>query len=359
MSGHHQLDAPSFPKSSQVALYLSISISVAIISTAILHISHDLDHLFRVHVAVAAVFAASGLLQNSTSASKYVYVITGSISWYGVLYSFVSSESHIEAHHYFQPEILIAFLTYAGSLLTIPEVENIRSILYNPLYNSAGLICLLAYFWIAESYFARTKNEFFIDSVMNKMPPRLVDFTLFLDHRISYSVVLISSHYCNVLFLWMILRNSELSDDSEEKYKIDHDTIEEELRYAVRQKIDNKKKNDEMDINMRVSFNADSNTENSRVNHSPAPTPTPINIGSAKNIKRNYNAEIDSESSLPDDCIEISYDDAMLLSGDSSALPSFPTSNMPENSSNAFDSNCSERDNVSVMKEGKYEHGSA
>ena len=80
---------------------------------------------------------------------------------------------------------------------------------------------------------------------------------------------------------------------------------------------------------------------------------------SAKNIKRDYNSEIDSESSLPDDCIEISYDDAMLLSGDCSAIPPIPTSNMPENSSNAFNSNSSERDNVSVMKEGKYEHGSA
>ena len=124
-------------------------------------------------------------------------------------------------------------------------------------------------------------------------------------------------------------------------------------------------KNDETDINMRVSSNAESYTENTRVNHSPTPDPAPaiavasINISSAKNIKRNYNSEIDSESSLPDDCIEISYDDAMLLSGDCSALPPIPTSNMPENSSNAFDSNSSERDNVSVMKEGKYEHGSA
>ena len=67
----------------------------------------------------------------------------------------------------------------------------------------------------------------------------------------------------------------------------------------------------------------------------------------SKKAVRSYT---DSDSALPEDCTEISYDDAVLLSGDSDP---FPTPLSLPHTYGSGDNNSS----VGAMREGNYEHG--
>ena len=282
-------------KSIDVIQALCFAISVAITVAGIFHIYEVTNGIFRVHVAIAAVFASSGLFISKKSIAKSLYFIAGSLTWYGVFYSFISSESHLMPHHYLQPEILIAFLSFAGSILTLPDIEDVKMMLLHPVYNSSGLVCLLVYFWIVELYFVEQSHDFFVDSVMNKMPLRLADFTLFSDHRISYSVALILSHYCYISFLYVVTFYSPAPENQSEKIGMNSNgAINQELVNKMKLKIDH--------LKGRLSS-----------------TRTGINIppisDKLNHVPKNNQNVTHTESELPEDCLEISYEDAILLSG--------------------------------------------
>ena len=289
------MDVETRTKSLLVIQALSWTIFVIITTAGVLHTYLHTNGVCRVHVAIAALFSFSGLLMRCYSKANCVYFVTGSLTWYGVFYCFISSDSHFMPHHYIQPEVLIAFLSFAGSLLTLPDIEDIKPMLFSPLYNSSGIVCLLLYFWMAESYFVEQKYDFFIDSIMSKMPPRLIDFKLFSDHRLSYSMVLISSHYCNILFLYVITVYSTSQENHLEVSEEDQsDAMNIDLSGRIQSKID------------QIRIMKDDPTKTivptlrSKMNG--------VTSGSSRKI-------VQSESELPEDCFEISYEDAVLLSG--------------------------------------------
>ena len=283
-------------KSQLVIQALSWTIVVTIIIAGILHTCLNTDGVFRVHVAIAALFSLSGLLISSNTKVNGVYFISGSLTWYGIFYCFISSDSHFMPHHYIQPEVLIAFLSFAGSLLTLPDIEDIKPMLFNPLYNTSGIVCLLVYFWVVELYFVKQEHDFFINSIMSKMPPRLIEFKLFTDHRLSYSMVLVSSHYCNILFLYVITIYSTTQENQLEVSEEDQsDAMKIDFSSRIKSKIDQLKI-----LNDGPTTKPILASERSKIDRG--------TLGSSRKI-------VQSESELPDDCFEISYEDAVLLSG--------------------------------------------
>ena len=282
-------------KSQLVIQALSWTIVVTIIIAGILHTCLNTDGVFRVHVAIAALFSLSGLLISNDTKVNGLYFISGSLTWYGIFYSFISSDFHFMPHHYIQPEVLIAFLSFAGSLLTLPDIEDIKPMLFNPLYNTSGIACLLVYFWVVELYFVKQEHDFFIDSIMSKMPPRLIEFKLFTDHRLSYSMVLISSHYCNILFLYVITIYSTQENQLEVSEEDQSDAMKIDFSSRIKLKIDQLKNMKDGPTTKPILSSERSKTDRGT-------------LGSSRKI-------VQSESELPDDCFEISYEDAVLLSG--------------------------------------------
>jgi hypothetical protein len=302
------------PDSDFVIQSLSILILLIVATAGLLHLFHDQSDLFTVHVAIAAIFAMSGLLIKKVPAAKYAFVIAGSVTWYGLLYSFVSSESQAGWQYYIRPEILIAFLSFSMALLTIPETAALKSLMSHPLLNSTGLLLLLTYFWVVELYFVNQSHEFFLDSVMNKAPLRLDDIELFSDHRITYSVILASSHYCNVAFFWILTGQQEdaiISSDSEGEEK----EIVQKLKNEIRQKINNRKsRKTTFQFTPTDSQSTESSGLNSIADTQPDMEENSFNQTRNSDIKTEKNLYLAAE--LPEDCLEISYDDAVQLTGD-------------------------------------------
>ena len=303
------------PDSVFVIQSLSILILLIIATAGLLHLSHDQSDLFNVHVAIAAIFAMSGLLITKIPAAKYAYIVAGSVTWYGLLYSFVSSESQAGWQYYIRPEILIAFLSFSMALLTIPETTALKSLMLHPLLNSTGLLLLLTYFWIVELYFVNQRHEFFLESVMSKTPLRLTDIELFSDHRITYTVILASSHYCNIAFFWIIT-----SQQGDNIISSDTDGEEEEiiqkLKNEIKQKINNRKTNKTtFQSTTAVSQSTANSTLNIDVNIHTEMKDNSFNQPLNNEIKTDKNLPYIA-SELPQDCLEISYDDAVQLTGD-------------------------------------------
>ena len=298
-----------------VVRYLSLSIMCVIIVAAVLRVSHDFYDIFRVHMAIAALLSLSGILISTIPEAKYVYVATGCLSWYGVFYSYVSSESQLMWHHYFRPEIFVAFLSFAGSLLTIPELDDAKKLIMHPIMNTSGLACLLAYFWIVELYFVKEDHDFFVDSVMHKMPHRLTDISTEWDHKMLYSLILIVSHYSSVLLMWM------MSVDGGGGQNIPGTTPEvddsNKLMEIIQQRVSSRKRNTEENSHGIASsqpkssalngdnLNGDTlNSDNSKNTKTATSTPPYVN-----------RSDQNEQSELPSDCLEISFDDAIYLTG--------------------------------------------
>jgi hypothetical protein len=292
---------------------LSILILLIIATAGLLHLSHDQSDLFTVHVAIAAIFAMSGLLITKVPAAKYAYIIAGSVTWYGVLYSFVSSESQAGWRYYIRPEILIAFLSFSMALLTIPETTALMSLMLRPLLNSTGVVLLLTYFWVVELYFVNQSHEFFLDSVMSKAPLRLDDIELFSDHRITYSVILASSHYCNIAFFWILTGQQDdaiISSDTDGEEK----EIVQKLKNEIRQKINSRKsKKTTFQFTPAGSQSTERSSLNKGVNIQPDMKDNSFNQTQDSDCKTDKYLYVASE--LPEDCLEISYDDAVQLTG--------------------------------------------
>lgn len=310
------VDDSNEPDSATIGVIRSLSIvqSLVIVVGLYLQVHHQQCNLFLVHVSVASLFAISGIFISKLSTAKYVYIIAGSLNWYGVFYSFISTESKISWHHFVQPEVLIAFLAYASSLLTIPELNNSKKLLSDPFLISFALLCLLTYFWVIEVYFVRQRHQFFVDGVMSKMPNRLGSVILFSDHRITYSVILITCHYSNVLLcLAMSYSNEEL-----ETTAVDSSTGE--LREKMERKMLGRNRYKTSTSNGSNQFNEDIDSirNTSKPHHTDsdeeAKNPTGIimeNDGNTKTIKK-----IDhTDTELPSDCLEITYEVAVNLGG--------------------------------------------
>jgi hypothetical protein len=289
---------------------LSISLSLVIVVGLFLQLRYQQCNLLLVHVAVASVFAISGTLITKIPAAKYLYIITGSLNWYGVFYSFISTETEISWHHFVEPEIMIAFLAFASSLLTIPELNDSKNLLSDPILNSSALLVLLTYFWVIEVYFVMQSHQFFVDGVMSKMPHRLSNFTLFSDHRVTYSAILLTCHYCNVS-LCLAMSNDNEADS------VDHSA--DDLRKKIEKKIlsRNRNKTDTSQSNNQRNENDDSTTHTARQQH----TESEEEVKSARSklpdsdgkIKTGDNDKKDTE--LPPDCLEITYEEAVKLGG--------------------------------------------
>jgi len=132
---------------------------------AVLHVTHAWDDLWRVHVVVSLLQALSGMAVcvSSRPVFRRAYVVVGSVSWYGVVHSFVATAERIQAHHYLRPGLFLAFTAYAGALLTCPLVGPVPS---SSSWSSpsavagsvAGLLCLLAYVWAVELPLVRAQH---------------------------------------------------------------------------------------------------------------------------------------------------------------------------------------------------------
>lgn len=291
---------------------LSISLSLVIVVGLFLQLHYQQCNLFLVHVAVASVFAISGILITKIPSSKYLYIIAGSLNWYGVFYSFISTETDISWHHFVQPEIVIAFLAFASSLLTIPELNNSKKLLSDPILNSSALLVLLTYFWVIEVYFVMQSHQFFVDGVMSKMPHRLSNFTFFSDHRVTYSAILLTCHYCNVSLCLA------MSNDSQEFDAGSADHSPDDLRKNIEKKLlsRNRNKTDTSQSNNRRNENDDSSSHTARQQQTEseekvksARSKFPDNDGK---IERKNN---DEDTELPSDCLEITYEEAVKLGG--------------------------------------------
>lgn len=277
-----------------------VLITIAIFAAVFFLHFYDWDNIFdEIHIFIAVIFALSGFLIcfeiniNITSMAKHLYFVAGTLSWYGVLYCYISAETSIEIHHYVQPEILIAFLTFAGTLLTFSEIDNVKSYLKNFKYNSQGIIFLLFYLWINEIYDKDYKNDLFLRNVMKQLPPHL---TLFSDHRISYSIILISCHYCSIIFLWFFIGDGEKTPQHDDENFTSDKILKEKLNQRRNQI--GKSKLSSHDLSLKMNND--------------------IKNASTKNMNNTMkNKDINqSQSEFPEDCVEISHEDAALLTGD-------------------------------------------
>ena len=310
------VDDSNVPDSATIGVIRSLSIvqSLVIVAGLYLQVHHKQCNLCLVHVTVASLFAISGIFISKLSTAKYVYIIAGSLNWYGVFYSFISTESEISWQHFVQPEVVIAFLAYASSLLTIPELNNSKKFLSDPFLNSLALLCLLTYFWVIEVYFVMQSHQFFVDGVMSKMPHRLGSVILFSDHRITYSVILITCHYSNVLLcLAMSYSNEELETAAVDSSCVElREKMERKLlsrnRYKSSTSNGNNQRNEDIDSihNTEKPHHADIDEE--------AKNPGEIiieNDGKTKTRKKISHADTE----LPSDCLEITYEEAVNLGG--------------------------------------------
>lgn len=287
---------------------LSISLSLVIAVGLFLQLRYQLCNLFLVHVTVASIFAISGILITKIPEAKYSYIIAGSLNWYGVFYSFISMETEISWLHFVQPEIVIAFLAFASSLLTIPELNNSKKLLSDPILNSSALLVLLTYFWLIEVYFVTQSHQFFVDGVMSKMPHRLSDFTLFSDHRVTYSAILLTCHYCSVSLCLA------MSNDNQELDAASADRSTDELRNKFEKKLlsRNRSKTDTSQSSNQRDEDDNSTSHTARRQH----TEFEEEVNSARSkLPDNVGIDNNNDTELPPDCLEITYDEAVKLGG--------------------------------------------
>jgi hypothetical protein len=269
-----------------VVRLFSILITIIHIALAFLCCFFAWENVFaKIHISIAVVFALSGLLMcyDTTSVNTYLFFVSGTLSWYGVLYCYISSETSLEIHHYIQPEMVIAFLTYAGTLLTFSEIQGFKNNLRSFKYNSPGIALLILYLWSKELFY-ENDNDLFLKNAMKRLSPQ---FSLFSDQRISYLLILISCHYCNIIFLWFFIDNSitETKFDRPD-YNMD----------ILREKLDLKR--NQIKNSATISINKIKNVTNT------------------KDLQKEYKNIVQSESEFLEDCIEISEEDAFLLTGD-------------------------------------------
>ena len=209
-----------------IIFWFSCMILVVISIAVVLYLTHAWEDLFRVHIGISFILGLSGLAVGSSSNHQHrlnlivakVYVITASISWYGVVYSFIIADEVIRWHHYFRPGLFVAFLTYGSAMITSSWIFPQQSVLETFLINTIGLLSLLTYFWIVERYFIDfLEHSYFIGSVMHTMPIRLSQITsssqisqstgtapnerttagdmqFFSNHRLLYSLILCVCH---------------------------------------------------------------------------------------------------------------------------------------------------------------------
>jgi hypothetical protein len=183
-----------------------------ILSATVLHYSHKYDDLFTVHVVISTTTAVSGLFVDYFALARFLYYTFGSISWYGLKYSFVSTTGRIQPHQYARPAFLLAFLSYSGAILTMPFIIRYESMRrYDISY--LGLCLLLSYFWVVEMYFVKTGHSYFEGAVMKKMPPRITDLDVFGSHRISFSVILIVAHVLSLQLMLYCAKGHAPHDD--------------------------------------------------------------------------------------------------------------------------------------------------
>jgi hypothetical protein len=205
--------------------------------------------------------------------------MAGTLSWYGVLYSYISSETSLEIHHYIQPEIVIAFLTYAGTLLTFSEIQGFKNNLTSLKYNSPGIALLILYLWSKEIFY-ENDNDLFLKNALMRLSPQL---PLFPDQRISYSLILMSCHYCNIVFLWFFI-DDDITETNNDRLAYDMDIL--------REKLDLKRSQMKNSKAATMSINK-------------------MNVINTINLDKEYKNSVQSEFLV--DCIEISEEDAFLL----------------------------------------------
>ena len=252
---------------------------------AVLHVAHAWDDLWRVHVVVSLLLALSGVAACATSHPLFrrAYAIIGSVSWYGVVYSFVATSDRIQMFEYLRPGLLLAFTTYAGALLTCPLVAPAAS----ASGSVAGLLCLLSYFWAVELPLVRAQHSHFKGSAMHRLPPRLAGLGLeggegegasFASHRVAYSAVLC---LCHAVSLWLMQGTGLPMPDVSSGKKQDGDNDNDDGPDA------------------EASASAAAAAVKSRLR---------------RRAQRGASAQAD-RADLPDDCVEISLDDALTLTG--------------------------------------------
>lgn len=260
----------------------STLITIIIIAAAFLYCFFAWKNVFtNIHISIAVVFALSGLLMcyDTTNVNTYIFFMAGTLSWYGVLYSYISSETSLEIHHYIQPEIVIAFLTYAGTLLTFSEIQGFKNNLTSLKYNSPGIALLILYLWSKEIFY-ENDNDLFLKNALMRLSPQL---PLFPDQRISYSLILMSCHYCNIVFLWFFI-DDDITETNNDRLAYDMDIL--------REKLDLKRSQMKNSKAATMSINK-------------------MNVINTINLDKEYKNSVQSEFLV--DCIEISEEDAFLL----------------------------------------------
>ena len=265
---------------------------------AVLHVTHAWDDLWRVHVVMSLLQALSGVAVCASSRPVFrrAYVVVGSVSWYGVVHSFVATAERIQAHHYLRPGLFLAFTAYAGALLTCPLVGPVPS-LSSPSAvagSVAGLLCLLAYFWAVELPLVRTQHAHFHGSAMHRLPPRLAglglagsdggddgadDGAVFARHRVAYSAVLCLCHAASLALMRAAgLPPPDVSDGKKDDGEGDNDG------------------------------------DNDDGGRAAASAVVQARLRQRRGQPRGPGASAPPDR-LPDDCVEISLDDAVLLTG--------------------------------------------
>ena len=300
---------PSFPPiPSPAALFVvgafSGVILVVVAAAIVLYLTHEWEDLFRVHIVISSALALAGAFLSSSNGSqsriiidsvlRHVFFIAGSISWYGVVYSFIASKDEIKLHHYLRPGLFLAFLSYAGSLLTCPLVVSPSSAFNNLPLCSAGLLGLLSYFWVIEKYFVDQEHTYFAGSVMHQMPHRLAEVSWFSCHRKTFTAVLCLCHLVSLALMRYVSTKSLLLDDSKKHDDQGAGEGEDEGAGASLQDM--------------AEGGAGVAVVRERLRRRRTATTATATATAPATTTQHGN-------DLPDDCVEISMEDAVLLTG--------------------------------------------
>ena len=234
-----------------IIFWFSCIVLIVIGIAVLLYLTHAWEDLFRVHIGISFILGLSGLAVGGGRSSNHhvypilakLYVITASITWYGVVYSFIVADEMIRWHHYLRPGLFVAFLTYSGAMITSSWIFPQQTSLETLLIYSIGLLSLLSYFWIVERYFIDFLNHsYFVGSVMHTMPIRVSqintssqispsirtspnalmnenmtmerttgDMLFFSNHRIAYSLLLCACHVTSYGLTWMLGKSPSIT----------------------------------------------------------------------------------------------------------------------------------------------------
>ena len=186
---------PAEPRIKRFINILSSIIFLVIIVAFIWRDESMLHELVSPHIFIALLMVISGMSFNNSNFARLVFHVSCSISWYGVFYLFVTSESDTRFYtKIVRPSWMLAFISFCMALLVRSELSS-RSMYLHPTTSSIGIMGLLLYYWGIE---LNLEHHEILQhhGVMRSLPSKLEELqNLHSNHRLTYSVIIIVMHY--------------------------------------------------------------------------------------------------------------------------------------------------------------------